>query len=74
MNQVVEVPVEMMETVASMRLPPKSDHRLQLLMDRNTNGALTLAEKEELEAWVELSESISLVRSKALRLLGRKPA
>jgi hypothetical protein len=43
-------------------------------MDRNTNGALTPGEREELEALVELSESIALVRAKALHLLGRKPA
>ena len=42
-------------------------------MDRNTNGALSPAEREELETLVELSESLALVRSKALHLLGRKP-
>jgi hypothetical protein len=43
-------------------------------MDRNTNGELTPEEEEELEALVELSETIALVRAQALRLLGRKPA
>ncbi|HJT76938.1 MAG TPA: hypothetical protein VJ739_07015 [Gemmataceae bacterium] len=43
-------------------------------MDRNTEGTLTTAEREELEALVELSETISLLRARALRLLGRQPA
>lgn len=42
-------------------------------MDRNNDGALTAKEREELEALVEWSEEISLIRAKALRLLGRKP-
>jgi hypothetical protein len=60
--------------MAALRLPDKADHRLQVLMDRNTDGALTLAEREELEALVEWSESIAPVRAQALHLLGRKPA
>jgi hypothetical protein len=42
-------------------------------MDRNTDGTLRPDEKEELEALVELSETISLVRAEALHVLGRKP-
>ena len=74
MAAVVEAPVELVESVAAMRFPAKTDARLQSLMDRNTNGQLTPAEREELEALVELSESIALVRAQALRLLGRSPA
>jgi hypothetical protein len=73
MATVVEAPREMVEAVAALRLPPKADRHLQALMDRNTNGTLTPAEREELEALVELSETIALVRAKALHLLGRKP-
>jgi len=73
MPAVVEAPAELVESVAAMRFPAKTDARLQSLMDRNTNGQLTPAEREELEALVELSESIALVRAQALRLLGRKP-
>jgi len=43
-------------------------------MDRNNDGSLTENEREELESLVEMSESLSLVRAEALRLLGRKPA
>jgi hypothetical protein len=74
MPTIVEAPVSLVESVAAMRFPAKADARLQTLMDRNTNGQLTAAEREELEAWVELSESIALVRAQALRLLGRRPA
>jgi hypothetical protein len=74
MSAVVQAPRGMVEAVADLRLPPWSDRRLQTLMDRNTNGALTPEEREELEALVELSETIALVRAPALRLLGRQPA
>jgi hypothetical protein len=74
MSTVVEAPLEMIEAVAALRLPPKGDRRLQTLMDRNTDGALTPEEREELEALVELSETMALVRAQALLLLGRKPA
>jgi hypothetical protein len=73
MASVVEAPVEMVEAVADLRLPPKADQRMQYLMDRNNDGLLTADQKEDLEALVELSESLALVRAKALRLLGRKP-
>jgi hypothetical protein len=73
MSAVVEAPLEMVEAVAALRLPPKNDRRLQLLMDRNTNGTLTPEQKDELEALVELTETIALVRAQALRILGRKP-
>ena len=73
MPAVIEAPVEMIEAVADLRPPPKTDRRLQDLMDRNNEGALTAPERDDLEALVELSETISLVRAKALHLLGRKP-
>jgi hypothetical protein len=73
MATVIEAPVALVETVASLRLPPKADRHLQMLMDRNSEGTLTAAEKEDLEALVELSETISLVRAQALHVLGRGP-
>ena len=42
-------------------------------MDRNNEGRLSSDERDELESLVELSESMSLVRAEALRLLGRSP-
>ena len=73
MKAVIQAPLELMEAIADLRLPPKADRRLQRLMDRNTNGTLTKEERTDLEALVEWSEEISLVRAKALHLLGRKP-
>ncbi len=73
MVAVVQAPVELVEAVAGMRFPTRTDLRLRALMDRNTEGRLTPAEREELESLVELSETIALVRAQALRLLGRSP-
>jgi len=73
MSAVVQAPIELIEDVAELRLPPKADRHLQALMDRNTEGALNPVEREELEALVEMSEAIALVRARALRLLGREP-
>jgi hypothetical protein len=69
----VEAPRELVEAVAALHLPPKADRRLQQLMDRNNNGCLSAEERDELEALVELSETIAPVRARALHVLGRKP-
>ncbi len=42
-------------------------------MDRNTEGLLEPVERDELEALVELSERLSLVRGEALQILGKRP-
>ena len=65
--------MEWVATIGELRLPSKSDMRLQQLMDRNNEGDLSSPEREELEALVELSERLSLVRAEALHLLGREP-
>jgi hypothetical protein len=69
----VQAPRELIESVADMRFPAKTDARLTWLMNRNTNGQLSVTEREELESLVELSERMSLVRAEALRVLGRSP-
>jgi hypothetical protein len=71
MDAIIEAPRDLIEAVAELRFPPKADAHLQDLMDRNNQGALGAEEKEELEALVELSEELSLIRARALRLLGR---
>jgi len=73
MSAVISAPLDMVESVAALRLPSRADRRLQDLMDRNNEGLLTPGEREDLEALVELSETIAVVRAKALHLLGRKP-
>jgi hypothetical protein len=67
----IATPVEFVTSVANFHFPPKIDARLQALMDRNTEGQLSASEREELEALVEFSETISLLRVQALRVLGR---
>jgi hypothetical protein len=69
----VWVPCEMLESVVALGLPRAANNRLQQLMDHHNNGKLTLAERKELEDLVEWSEQISLLRARALHLLGRKP-
>ena len=61
MSATVEAPVDLVESVVHLRLPPQEDRRLQELMDANTNGSLTAAEREQLTSLVEWSESLSLV-------------
>jgi len=73
MGAVVEAPLELMEAIATLHLPAKADQRLQVLMDRNTNGMLTPAERAEMETLVEWSETIAPVRAQALHVLGRRP-
>ncbi len=70
---VISAPLDWVELVSDLRLPPKADRRLQVLMDRNTEGQLSVDEAADLEALVELSETLSLVRAEALHLLGRNP-
>ena len=73
MSTTIDAPLEWVESVGSLRLPPRTDQRLQELMDRNNEGLLTDTERAVLESLVELSERLSLVRAEAIHLLGRKP-
>jgi hypothetical protein len=50
MSAAVEAPLTLVESLAELRLPPKADARVRWLMDRNTNGELAPAERDELEA------------------------
>lgn len=73
MAAVIEAPREMVEAVADLRIPPGTNRRLQELMDHNTDGALTRAERKELKELVEWGETIAMIRAQAMRLLGRTP-
>ncbi len=73
MPATVEAPVEFVESLRDLRLPPLADARLQTLMDRNTEGELSPAERDELASLVEWSERLSLVRAVAFRLLRQQP-
>lgn len=73
MNPTIAAPLDWVEAVGNLHLPSKADRRLQELMDRNTEGLLEPVERDELEALVELSERLSLVRGEALQILGKRP-
>ena len=73
MGATITAPVEWVEAVGNLQFPAKADHRLQELMDRNNEGVLLESERGELEALVELSERLSLVRAEALQILGKQP-
>jgi hypothetical protein len=72
-NSTIAAPVDWIGAVGNLRFPSRADRRLQELMGRNNEGLLQEAEREELEAFVELSEQLSLVRGQALRILGKRP-
>jgi hypothetical protein len=72
-NSKTAAPVDWVEAVGNLHLPPKADQRLQELMDRNNEGLLQESEREELAALVELSEQLSLVRGEALQILSKQP-
>lgn len=74
MPATIAAPASWVQSVGDFRLPPQTDRHLQDLMDRNNEGLLQPAEKEELAALASLSEEISLLRAQALQLLGQHPA
>jgi hypothetical protein len=41
MSAVIQAPLDMIEDVAGLRFPSKTDELLQSLMDRNTDGKLS---------------------------------
>jgi hypothetical protein len=74
MATVISAPKSWVASVGRLSLPKKTQRRLQELMDRNNEGLLSGAERKELQALVEWSENVSLLRAQALQLLGRQPA
>lgn len=73
MAATIDAPLDWVQSVGDLRLPLKTDRRMQELMDRNNEGLLDESDRQELESLVELSERLSLVRAEALALLGRQP-
>ena len=59
MNSVIAAPVDWIESVGDLKLPAKADHRLQELMDRNTEGLLSQAERAE-----RFAETMRLIHEK----------
>jgi hypothetical protein len=73
MTAMLEAPRQLIQSFADVRLPIKTDSRMQLLMSRNNEGLLSDTERDEFESLVELSESLSLLRANALLALGQHP-
>ena len=73
MGAEVPLPNDFVEALCELRFPAKTDERLQRLMDRNTEGLLSTEERNELDSLVELGETMSLIRARALKSLGRSP-
>jgi hypothetical protein len=69
MSATIDVPTDWLESITDLKFPRSTDERLQYLMDRNNEGLLIQEEKEELEALVEMSEELSLVRADAFRMI-----
>lgn len=69
--ETIATPLQLVTSLAEFRFSPKLNAKLQDLMERNTEGQLSAAEREELEALVELGESIAILRGEALQVLGR---
>jgi len=65
----ISAPKDWVLSVSRLQFPRSTDQRLTELMDKNTEGALSVNERRELEALVEMSEELSLVRAEALQLL-----
>ncbi len=66
MSQAVLVEIQVPDDLERFRLPSALDLRLQSLLDKQDGGtALDSAERAEAEAWVGLSETLSLLRLRA---------
>lgn len=68
-----ESPTSVLEEVADLSFPPETEARMTMLMDRNSDGALTATERDELTALVNWGHRISPLRARALLVLGRRP-
>lgn len=65
MPEVIEVPIEL----TRFQLPQAVQSRLQQLLDRQDEGdELSIAEQQEAEGLVELSEFLSLLRLRSTRV------
>lgn len=74
MPATIPAPETWIRSIGDLHLPPETDRLLQDLMDRNNDGLLQPAQKQELAALAAWSEEISLLRAEALQLLGCQPA
>ncbi|MBI2920224.1 MAG: hypothetical protein HYY18_03960 [Planctomycetes bacterium] len=69
MPHTIEAPFEYIEELANLEIPAVTQGKLRDLMDRNTEGKLSEDERQNLQALVELSEQLALIRGQAKVLL-----
>ena len=65
MSRTVEIPLDLLEEVAQLEFPSSMQKALARLMDKNNEGLLSEEEREELQAWVDLNELVSLLKGRA---------
>ncbi len=71
MSQAVQIELQMPDDLARFRLPDGVQQRLQQLLDRQNQGErLSDDERSEAEGLVNLAEFLSLLRTRAERLVG----
>ena len=69
MPQTIQAPFEYIEEIANLEFPTVTQGKLRDLMERNNEGGLSDGERQDLQALVELSERLALIRGQAKVLL-----
>ncbi|MBI2898993.1 MAG: hypothetical protein HYY17_02330 [Planctomycetes bacterium] len=69
MAQTIQAPFDYIEELANLAFPSATQGKLRDLMDRNNEGTLSEDERRDLQALVELSERLALIRGRAKLLL-----
>ncbi len=68
LSTVIAIELDIPDDLSRFRLPPGVNSRLQELLDRQDQGTpLSLAERQQAEGLVELSELLSLIKLRAER-------
>lgn len=57
------------QEIINFRPAPKAQQRFSELLELNRQGALTLAENEELDHYIRIDQMVSLLKAKAYRHL-----
>jgi hypothetical protein len=67
--EIVDVPMDLLEMVAALRVPTSMEARQRILIERKDRGVLTSSEEAELAASTSLTNQIASFREQAERLL-----
>jgi len=63
------LPVAAAEAILALRVDPSDEQRMRLLLARNQEGVLTVDERRELDAYLNLGLLMDLLLAKARRSL-----